>query len=108
MCKDDSCPEDQVCIPTFNAIECRCRRGYQLEVLNETCVDVEECDLGLCADDATCENTIGSFECKCDDGYVGDGYHRCQDVDECATLNIGEEVDGEMGPCTGTCYNLPG
>ena len=44
-CKPNSCPEDQICIENWNNFECRCKRGFQLEVLNLTCIDVDECEL---------------------------------------------------------------
>eukprot|EP00049_Salpingoeca_infusionum_P003009 m.62242 g.62242 ORF g.62242 m.62242 type:complete len:536 (+) comp11901_c0_seq1:259-1866(+) len=100
-----------------------CADGYQL--LDGTCVDINECESNPCTEDLTvCNNLPGSFECaKCDVGCLtactapglegctdcAEGYKvpetgvGCQDIDEC---------DAESGTASCAenqfCRNTPG
>ena len=73
LCKEDSCPPDQLCIPTFTDFECKCKLGYGFTDVsgNQVCADVDECNLGKCAENSICTNSIGSYDCKCKEGYQG-------------------------------------
>lgn len=53
--------------------ETECGSGY--EWTGTTCVDIDECTLGIdnCSEFATCGNTDGSFTCTCEDGFIGNG-----------------------------------
>ncbi|XP_060592999.1 uncharacterized protein LOC132747595 [Ruditapes philippinarum] len=46
---------------------CFCNAGYSLNQTDNTCADVNECDLGVCSQE--CSNTAGSYTCKCLVGY---------------------------------------
>ncbi|XP_062867718.1 EGF-containing fibulin-like extracellular matrix protein 2 [Trichomycterus rosablanca] len=117
---------------TFNP----CPVGYEAQ--GESCVDVDECELGLhnCQPSQECINTVGTFTCQCPDGYSKIGVE-CVDIDECryrycqhrcinvpgsfrCTCDPGFQVAGnnrscvdvnecEMGaPCQQRCYNTYG
>ncbi|XP_062609553.1 uncharacterized protein LOC134271352 [Saccostrea cucullata] len=48
---------------------CFCESGFELDVDNSTCKDIDECKVtGTC--EHNCTNTEGSFECGCAIGYT--------------------------------------
>lgn len=50
---------------------CDCKSGYQLADDYFTCIDIDECDIGvsnLCDVHATCTNLNGSHVCTCVEG----------------------------------------
>jgi hypothetical protein len=66
---------------TDGGFECPCISGY--ENVNETCVDINECDTtNNCSANGFCMNTSGSYGCECNNGYSGDGF-TCEDINEC-------------------------
>ncbi|XP_063048692.1 adhesion G protein-coupled receptor E5-like, partial [Engraulis encrasicolus] len=78
------------------------------------CEDDNECDTvpvypSLCGEHAQCLNTKGSYYCECEEGYQslkGPKFTaddpKCQDIDECKTVNI-------CGlPSEGICSNTNG
>lgn len=83
-CERDPCP--QLCVNLPGTFECRCEDGYQADEDGD-CQDVDECLEDSC--EQICQNTPGSYECQCADGYtpVPEDPARCQDVDECETLD---------------------
>ncbi|MFK7986805.1 MAG: EGF domain-containing protein [Sandaracinaceae bacterium] len=84
-CEGAPCGRRHTCIEGApGTYSCECLAGY--EEVGGTCVDIDECDLGIddCADLAVCRNTGGGFTCTCIDGYEGPG-NFCNDVDECLT-----------------------
>lgn len=129
VCIDvDECKEvhglcAQRCINFWGSYRCGCDTGYQLNVNNRTCDDIDECEVhksyDLCM--GVCENTPGSFRCACPEGYKLAGDNRsCQgtleeslyfflyvdhlnfsDIDECESRQV----------CTGhseICTNVRG
>jgi len=95
---DDDCNgladgADGVCVPC----------GPGLSSVDTTCVDIDECTMGLCgaAVGATCNNTYGSYECTCPTGYIAPpSGGTCADVDDCAV--------GRCGAGIATCTNTVG
>lgn len=87
VCVDiDECKEvhglcAQRCINFWGSYRCGCETGYQLNVNNRTCDDIDECEVhksyDLCM--GVCENTPGSFKCTCPEGYkLGADSRSCQ------------------------------
>uniref|UniRef100_A0A1I7STZ4 EGF-like domain protein n=1 Tax=Bursaphelenchus xylophilus TaxID=6326 RepID=A0A1I7STZ4_BURXY len=100
--KMTSCNEGHLCLINANGQEnCeKCKSGY--EMINGTCLDVNECinpDTNKCNINALCINTRGGYICECQNGYKGDGVY-CEDVDECSSIK----------PChpLARCSNLNG
>nr|XP_006816512.1 PREDICTED: fibrillin-2-like [Saccoglossus kowalevskii] len=81
------CPEGSRCINQSPGSTCTCMNGYELQA--DTCVDINECDLGLasCPEHSHCINTLGSYTCTCDDGFYGNPTI-CLDVNECNDLLV--------------------
>ncbi len=94
---DDERPARMGDCPILAAV---CPGGFRLGEDGVTCMDVDECELGVdaCSAQATCSNTEGRYECECHAGYEGDGFE-CEDVDEC-----GDETDdcADFATCTNT------
>ncbi|KAJ0022516.1 hypothetical protein NQD34_010006, partial [Periophthalmus magnuspinnatus] len=116
---------------------CVCHYGYELNALNTSCQDTDECRRSPCGPHARCENNPGSYRCVCHHGYKLRGL-TCTDVDECEDplLCPGQECVNSAGsyscvtcragfgllhrrctdidecrqaPCTnGRCQNTPG
>ena len=83
------------------------------ELVNDQCVDVNECELGIhdCDFNADCINVHGSFECQCHPGFTQNGRF-CDDIDECETVNAcGQLLNGQFNcentfgshTCTPSC-----
>ena len=53
---------------------------FDIFVMPNPGVDINECETDICPEKSTCENSIGSFTCTCDSGHAGE---LCLDVDEC-------------------------
>ncbi|XP_051900910.1 endosialin-like [Pristis pectinata] len=84
-----------LCVDSGPYYHCECRPGFQLAPDGRTCLDMDECGLGLCPQ--LCVNSPGSYTCLCAGGYrLGEG-GECQDVDECG-----------LGLCPQLCTNSPG
>merc|ERR1711892_1188056 len=60
---ENNCKAPLVCSNTYGSYECTCKSGYKLE--NETCTDINECELDNCTANEHCTNTDGSFSCEC-------------------------------------------
>ncbi|XP_065942257.1 uncharacterized protein [Magallana gigas] len=104
-CKDiDECNESSTCQHNCSnlqgSFECACTTGYSLENDGRSCKDIDEC-----LQDSHCEhycnNTDGSYVCSCRDGYNLANFSKCEDIDECSTINTG--IDGCQN-----CTNTPG
>lgn len=78
--------------------KCECPRGFEGD--GKTCLDINECALGIhdCDDNAQCTNTDGGFICTCKIGFEGDGKN-CTDINECRT---GEATCSENATCKNT------
>ncbi|KAM9090730.1 latent-transforming growth factor beta-binding protein 2 isoform 2-T2 [Megaptera novaeangliae] len=74
--------ENGRCVRVQEGYTCDCFEGFQLDMANMACVDVNECDdlngpAALCVH-GHCENTEGSYRCHCPPGYVAEaGPPRC-------------------------------
>ncbi|XP_059951809.1 latent-transforming growth factor beta-binding protein 2 isoform X3 [Mesoplodon densirostris] len=74
--------ENGRCVRVQEGYTCDCFEGFQLDMANMACVDVNECDdlngpAALCVH-GHCENTEGSYLCRCPPGYVAEaGPPRC-------------------------------
>ncbi|XP_069042444.1 latent-transforming growth factor beta-binding protein 4 isoform X2 [Lepisosteus oculatus] len=62
------------CIRVSEGYTCDCYDGYQLDMTNMACIDVNECeeegDPGTLCVNGQCVNTDGSYECVCLRGFV--------------------------------------
>ncbi|KAM5340746.1 latent-transforming growth factor beta-binding protein 2 isoform 2-T2 [Glossophaga mutica] len=68
--------ENGRCVRVREGYTCDCFEGFQLDMAQMACVDVNECDdlngpAALCAH-GHCENTEGSYRCHCPPGYVAE------------------------------------
>ncbi|XP_036699283.1 latent-transforming growth factor beta-binding protein 2 isoform X4 [Balaenoptera musculus] len=68
--------ENGRCVRVQEGYTCDCFEGFQLDMANMACVDVNECDdlngpAALCVH-GHCENTEGSYRCHCPPGYVAE------------------------------------
>ncbi|PFX17359.1 EGF-like module-containing mucin-like hormone receptor-like 1 [Stylophora pistillata] len=80
--------------------QCTCVTGYKFKSSNQSCQDIDECQLGTHDCQHTCINTEGGYQCSCLNGYQlnGDG-RSCRDNKECSTNN---------GGCDHVCVNTIG
>uniref|UniRef100_A0A8C9U320 EGF-containing fibulin-like extracellular matrix protein 1 n=1 Tax=Scleropages formosus TaxID=113540 RepID=A0A8C9U320_SCLFO len=87
------------CVNTEGSYYCLCNVGYQLARNNQSCVDVNECEMeNRC--EHRCYNLMGSFLCQCDQGYkLASDSMSCEDIDECSFSNF---------MCQFQCVNNPG
>ncbi|CAB3255053.1 unnamed protein product [Arctia plantaginis] len=103
------CDINQSCLNTNGSYDCHCKRGYELDVVTQTCVDTNECATmqhNCIPQLHRCDNTVGSYICvriaSCGTGYVLQHVTgKCEDIDECAlgTHNCGSGY---------TCFNIRG
>jgi len=73
-------------------------------MINNECVDDNECLTHDCGENTVCTNLPGSFACSCAAGYVGDNSGdslTCTDIDECAS-------DAHNCDANATCHNTSG
>lgn len=78
-CDNITCTYATHCTIANKTDECKCSAGYSPSMLENPCVDIDECALGNpCRHRGYCINTIGSFKCDCLQGWNGD---HCQDKD---------------------------
>uniref|UniRef100_A0A8W8N019 Fibrillin-1 n=1 Tax=Magallana gigas TaxID=29159 RepID=A0A8W8N019_MAGGI len=104
-CKDiDECNESSTCQHNCTnlqgSFECACTTGYSLENDGRSCKDIDEC-LGDSHCEHYCNNTGGSYVCSCRDGFNVVNFSKCEDIDECSTIDTG--IDGCQN-----CTNIPG
>ncbi|KAI5719789.1 hypothetical protein M8J76_014878 [Diaphorina citri] len=85
-----------VCKAANHRAVCSCAPGFSL--VNNDCVDVNECDLSPCHPTALCKNTAGSFVCSCAGGLIGDPTTSgCHPADVCS-------YDGQC-PASAACVD---
>ena len=66
--KQDNCKSLEDCFDTEGSFECKCKSGYENQ--SDTCVDVDECDLGShnCSSKVPvqqkCVNIAGGYLCQ--------------------------------------------
>jgi len=89
--------------------DCMCPSGFQKDVSNTTCVEINSCktDNGGCDANSTCiKTTPGKNKCVCKTGFVSVGGQPCAPVDPCAANNGGcdpNAVCNNTGPGDRTC-----
>ncbi|XP_072172571.1 uncharacterized protein [Diadema setosum] len=89
----NNCSPFAVCADNPGSYTCECREGFA--GTGTSCFDIDECadeTLNNCTAGSYCVNTEGSFECPCLDGYNVTSNDLCEDIDECATMNVCEEL----------------
>ncbi|XP_065942268.1 uncharacterized protein [Magallana gigas] len=90
------CALNATCSDTDSGYTCTCRSGF--EGNGKTCIDIDECVRDSPCDH-NCNNTDGSYVCSCRDGFNLLNYSKCEDIDECSTIDTG--IDGCQN-CTNT------
>jgi len=48
---------------------CSCKKGYTLAGDDVSCVEIDECLLGIDGCQHNCVNEVGGYSCTCNDGY---------------------------------------
>jgi len=109
-CDENPCEVNEFCINTVGSYDCECKEGFEIQMENGGCENINECEDGsnFCVSSengGACTDFIGSYGCYCLDGYDGNGFMNgtgCTDVDECAldTDNCAEYSEGVI--CTNT------
>ncbi|XP_070074122.1 fibulin-1 isoform X3 [Drosophila takahashii] len=81
----------QECNNTMGGYSCHCQAGFNLDVTQNQCIDINECSINNhnCLPTQRCDNTIGSYICtrlqSCGTGYTLNAQTgHCDDDDECA------------------------
>lgn len=116
------CADSSVCLNTIGSYECRCKEGFHEDTFHKSCIDINECDLGLAKCSQVCHNTYGSYICACEVGFTLMADKRtCEDIDECHMYNrasasamysraVGNATASRKtySLCLGSCVNMPG
>jgi len=88
------------CRNLMGSYECTCSAGYIL--IDNECMDVNECDTPQHGCEHACRNRPGSYHCLCNNGYsLHDNLRNCTDINECRT-GVHDCADAHG------CENLPG
>uniref|UniRef100_A0A3Q2QVD3 Latent-transforming growth factor beta-binding protein 1 n=1 Tax=Fundulus heteroclitus TaxID=8078 RepID=A0A3Q2QVD3_FUNHE len=75
------------CVALQNGYTCDCEQGFQLNALQNSCIDVNECEVDPCEGKGRCMNSYGSYTCQCHSGYsqvITQNRKFCQDINECS------------------------
>ncbi|KAG9336486.1 hypothetical protein JZ751_002833 [Albula glossodonta] len=99
-----------VCVPVQTGYTCYCHPGYQLNALQTTCVDINECESDPCEGKGHCVNSYGSYTCHCYTGYsqvITQNKRFCKDVNECDMPNKcpGSHCINTEGSYTCECHS---
>ncbi|XP_071824162.1 neural-cadherin-like isoform X3 [Apostichopus japonicus] len=74
-CPTEPCPGSSMCIAPlvcfdiWRAFECRCAMGYTL--LDDACVDAQDCSSNPCQNGAKCMDKFDDYECMCPKDFTG-------------------------------------
>ncbi|KAJ8307562.1 hypothetical protein KUTeg_015646 [Tegillarca granosa] len=73
-----------------NIVGCLCKSGYA----GTPCQDINECLVGTkcTGQNEECINTAGSYVCRCKSGFENATDGTCQNIDECKTVGICDQV----------------
>lgn len=99
VCGVETC--EHQCVITESGYSCRCPEGFELEVNQRNCSDIDECKSRACGD-RLCLNTHGSYTCECRGGYrmvVGE----CVDIDECTHTGCEHSCSNSVGSFSCNC-----
>ncbi|XP_038606813.1 low-density lipoprotein receptor-related protein 1B [Tachyglossus aculeatus] len=77
-CEDNvnPCGDGAYCNQTKTSVFCRCKPGFQRNMTNRQCEDIDEC-LGFGTCSHQCVNVKGSYKCVCDQNYQEQN-HTCR------------------------------
>ena len=92
----DACHADASCTNTNGTYNCTCNDGYEFDIDDVTCINIDECDRGehTCDGNATCTDNIGFYNCTCFDGFEGEGFEGdCTEIDECDPVTGTHDCD---------------
>lgn len=101
-CKTDSdCLNNQIC----QTKECTCTSGFKL--VNNECVNIDECVNNPCHPSAQCVDSQGSYKCVCSTGSIGDPYNTgCMLPNQCRRdLQCEDSLACLKGKCSNPCDN---
>ncbi|KAM7347718.1 putative vitellogenin receptor yl isoform 1-T1 [Cochliomyia hominivorax] len=93
-CKNKTCPPASKCqMMPQSGPECICPKGFKHSLLEDVCVDIDECleQYGVCSQ--TCVNAPGTYRCTCEEGYtLRDDNRTCEAHGEEALLLYSTQV----------------
>ena len=72
----NNCSEEtETCVNIMGSYYCECKTGFQRNVSNNKCTDINECELKTinCTQHSSCNNSIGSYSCVCNEGFAWNG-----------------------------------
>uniref|UniRef100_A0A674CKG7 Vitamin K-dependent protein S n=1 Tax=Salmo trutta TaxID=8032 RepID=A0A674CKG7_SALTR len=109
------CEEPAKCVNTPGMYECQCPPGFNYNFTLRSCLDVDECEVGVC--EGVCVNTMGSYSCRCEGRQglrLAEDRRSCEEVPVCVQLYdykhaemlyLGEQFTG--GPVIYLRFRLP-
>lgn len=78
------CGEGMICENTPGGYNCICPPGFKGSTVDDSCVDINECELKPPLCEYNCNNSKGSYNCICPIGYrLSKNGHNCRDINEC-------------------------
>ncbi|XP_045569956.1 vitamin K-dependent protein S-like isoform X2 [Salmo salar] len=109
------CEEPAKCVNNPGMYECECPPGFNYNFTLRSCLDVDECEVGVC--EGVCVNTMGSYSCRCEGRQglrLAEDRRSCEEVPVCVQLYdykhaemlyLGEQFTG--GPVIYLRFRLP-
>uniref|UniRef100_A0A8K9XFR2 Vitamin K-dependent protein S n=1 Tax=Oncorhynchus mykiss TaxID=8022 RepID=A0A8K9XFR2_ONCMY len=109
------CEEPAKCVNNPGMYECQCPPGFSYNFTLRSCLDVDECEVGVC--EGVCVNTMGSYSCRCEGRQglrLAEDQRSCEEVPVCVQLYdykhpemlyLGEQFTG--GPVIYLRFRLP-
>ncbi|KAI8480627.1 Fibrillin-2 [Branchiostoma belcheri] len=65
----DDCSHD--CTNTDGSYTCGCPTGYELDTVEKTCNDIDECVIAPCQNGGECQDGVNQYTCSCASGWDG-------------------------------------